>query len=142
MRTVMLATHGHMASGIKSALEIIAGSTDNVISIDAFTPDCPNPEEVIGDLLERFSDDELIVLTDVYFGGVNQIFLKHLKSRRFPCITGISLPLAVEVLIAVQNEGDLSSLSSSIELCRSEMKFVESPKGVKERGTEDEAEEL
>ena len=37
MNKLIIATHGYMAKGIKSALAIIAGDVSNVIDINAFT---------------------------------------------------------------------------------------------------------
>ena len=42
MKKLVLATHGYMARGLKSSLEIIHGSVENIIDINAFTDDCPN----------------------------------------------------------------------------------------------------
>lgn len=73
---MVVATHGYMAKGIKSALSIVVDNVDDIIDINAFTKDCPDPEAEIQKLLDCYGDDELLILTDVYFGGVNQIFLR------------------------------------------------------------------
>ena len=47
MKKLIIAAHGYLARGIKSTLEIISGSVDDVIDINAFTEECPSPEPVI-----------------------------------------------------------------------------------------------
>ena len=68
MNKLIIATHGYMAKGIKSALAIIAGDVSNVIDINAFTEECPNLDQRVAELLSQYQDDEILVLTDVYFG--------------------------------------------------------------------------
>ena len=97
MKKLVLATHGYMARGLKSSLEIIHGSVENIIDINAFTDDCPNLEEAVETLLAQYTDGELTVLTDVFFGSVNQTFMraKTKKKRDFPLLTGVNLPMAI-----------------------------------------------
>ena len=84
MNKLIIATHGYMAKGIKSALAIIAGDVSNVIDINAFTEECPNLDQRVAELLSQYQDDEILVLTDVYFGGVNQAFMRAQRDRAFP----------------------------------------------------------
>lgn len=99
MKKIVLATHGYMARGLKSSLEIIHGSVEDIIDINAFTEDCPNLEETVEMLLAQYTDEELIVLTDIFFGSVNQTFMrvKTKKERDFPLLTGVNLPMAIGV---------------------------------------------
>ena len=87
MNKLIIATHGYMAKGIKSALAIIAGDVSNVIDINAFTEECPNLDQRVAELLSQYQDDEILVLTDVYFGGVNQAFMRAQRDRAFPLAT-------------------------------------------------------
>ena len=64
MNKLIIATHGYMAKGIKSALAIIAGDVSNVIDINAFTEECPNLDQRVAELLSQYQDDEILVLTD------------------------------------------------------------------------------
>lgn len=124
---LVLATHGYMAKGIKSALSIVVDNIDNIIDINAFTKDCPEPETEIQRLLSQYRDEELLILTDVYFGGVNQIFLRARKTRKFKLVTGVSLPLAVE--LSIQMEGGISDerLEEIVRICRNETKVIPVP---------------
>lgn len=124
MRKMVLATHGFMAKGIKSALGIVVDNINHVIDINAFTEECPNPEAVIGELLDKYGDEELLILTDVYFGGVNQIFLKARRERHFPLVTGVSLPLAVELCINLGRGLSDNRLEEIVERCRQETRVV------------------
>lgn len=124
---LVVATHGYMAKGIKSALSIVVDNVDDIIDINAFTKDCPDPEAEIQKLLDCYGDDELLILTDVYFGGVNQIFLRARRTRKFKLVTGVSLPLAVE--LSIQMRGGISDerLEEIVSVCRNETKVIPVP---------------
>ena len=73
-KKILIATHGHFASGIKSAIGILAGEPCEIACIDAYTDDEPGdytPE--IEEFLASVGDgDEGIVFTDILSGSVNQ----------------------------------------------------------------------
>lgn len=121
MKKLVLATHGDMAKGLKSSLEIIHGSVEDIIAINAFTDDCPNLEAVVDELLEQYSDEDLVVLTDIFFGGVNQVFMraKAKKHRNFPLLTGVNLPMAMELacMIGESVEDELEEIERMSREC-------------------------
>lgn len=73
-RKVLIATHGHLASGFKSAVQILLGSSYEPETICAYT------EEEPGDYSGRIKafldsvgpDDEGVIFTDLAGGSVNQ----------------------------------------------------------------------
>ena len=105
MNKLIIATHGYMAKGIKSALAIIAGDVSNVIDINAFTEECPNLDQRVAELLSQYQDDEILVLTDVYFGGVNQAFMRAQRDRAFP--ENIPAAGALDLAGLIAGGGDL-----------------------------------
>ena len=111
MNKLIIATHGYMAKGIKSALAIIAGDVSNVIDINAFTEECPNLDQRVAELLSQYQDDEILVLTDVYFGGVNQAFMRAQRDRAFPLATGVNLPLAMELYHSIGEKLSLEEIA-------------------------------
>ncbi len=125
MKKIILATHGYMANGLKSALEIVTRDVSSLIAINAFTPDCENPEQEIIDILAQYPDDgDLLVLTDVFFGSVNQIFMRQMQRRNLKIVTGINLLLAMEVMSLLGQEPSDEELLEMIELCRKGMRLV------------------
>jgi len=141
MKKLVLAAHGYMARGMKSSLEIIHGSVEDIIAINAFTDDCPNLEDAVDALLAQYSDDELVVLTDVFFGGVNQVFMRARmkKERNFPLITGMNLPMAMELayMIGQDVSGELEGIEQMAREC---VQIVQLE--MQEVTTSDECEEL
>ena len=43
MRKYVLATHGKMAEGMLTTIEMLAGAQENLTCINAYTDECPDP---------------------------------------------------------------------------------------------------
>ena len=43
MRKYVLATHGKMAEGMLTTIEMLAGTQENQTCINAYTDECPDP---------------------------------------------------------------------------------------------------
>lgn len=102
---ILLASHGTLAQGIYSALKIIVGNVENIDYLNAyvegvdFKKDCE-------EYFEQHKDEQLLVCTDLFGGSVNQAIMQKLKEGSFILVTGMNLPLLLELSIAA-NVGDL-----------------------------------
>ena len=103
MRHVLIATHGRIASGFKSALKLFLNSADDIATIDAYVGDASENYE--DDLHEFFKEiregDEAYIFTDIKAGSVNQRVMAALSEREYPVtlVTNVNLPLLVGLLI-------------------------------------------
>ncbi|MEG0520772.1 MAG: PTS fructose transporter subunit IIA [Erysipelotrichaceae bacterium] len=99
MRKILIATHGKMAEGIKSAASIIVGEKQNVSFINAYVEDISLKDQ----LTEYFKDyqpsDEIIVLTDIFGGSVNQALIPYIQSHGIYLITGVNLAVTLEIIM-------------------------------------------
>lgn len=98
---LLIATHGTLAEGLKSALSIIIGNVDKVDVINGYVT-----EENLNDQLDNYFKDcqeDLVVCTDLFGGSVNQMVIQKLKERDFLLVTGIQLPLLLEMVMALNN---------------------------------------
>ena len=93
MRKFLIATHGTLASGIQNALRIITGEIDRVTVIDAFAgPE--NPADQIQIYFDQLNDqDEVIILTDLPGGSVNQMLIQYVKRPQTHLVSGVNLSL-------------------------------------------------
>lgn len=96
---LLIATHGTMAEGLKSALSVIVGKVDKVDTICGYV-DEENIHEKIKNYFEN-CQEEVIVCTDLFGGSVNQAFIQQLKNRKFILVTGIQLPVLLEIVLAI-----------------------------------------
>lgn len=102
MQKILLATHGHLASGLLSTLTIIAGDVTNVQAIDGYT----EAEDITSMIETAIADvtvnDQLIVFTDLLGGSVNQLVTKLAMEKHVPAIivSGFNVVLVLTVLLA------------------------------------------
>ena len=101
MRKFLIASHGTFASGIKSSLEIIAGTCDQVFTLDAYVNEEITIEEELDAVLSQLAEaDELIIFTDLAGGSVtNRILIKSQQSN-IHLVAGLNLPMLIEVVLA------------------------------------------
>lgn len=126
MKKILLVTHGHFASGIKSSLEIILGEQNNVGAIDAYTG-----EEKFEKQLEEYlstvdtEKDTLLILTDLFGGSVNQKIAGRLKGDNIHIITGLNLPLLLEVTMLSEEDSKKESIMKIVENSKSQIQYVD-----------------
>ncbi|MEA5017570.1 MAG: hypothetical protein VB009_02485 [Erysipelotrichaceae bacterium] len=128
----LIASHGYLANGFKSAIEIIMGKeiADKISTINAFVGDCNN--DVKSDL-EHFvknipSSDKLIVFSDIMHGSVNQFLIPLIEENRVFLITGVNFPLLCELVAKYcytdDQEINNDELLAIVEMAKKEITLV------------------
>lgn len=119
---LLIATHGLLAKGFKSCLEIIVG---NVEKVDVLS--CYVDELDIDSYLEQYfkmhHDEKIIICSDVFGGSVNQkIISKTNGLGNCFLLTGINLPLLLNILIDINLGNDvISKLDVFIEQSKNQI---------------------
>ncbi len=90
MRTVILASHGHLASGMKNTVEMILGEQEALQAFDAYTtPEC-NVHDTLEAML-RQADGECVIVTENVLGGsVNKEAVVFAAQPGVRVITGMN----------------------------------------------------
>lgn len=110
MKKILLASHGDLADGIKSAIEIVLGVQENISTICAYKEKDFNLKIRVEEEIQNLApDDILIVVTDLFGGSVNNEFMNYLENKNVHLITGLNLLLLIE-LIVNQNNQEVSEL--------------------------------
>jgi fructoselysine and glucoselysine-specific PTS system IIA component len=124
MKKFMIATHGRFAEGIVSSLRIILGDVDGIETMNAFAEDDFDLARAVKDRMERIEEDEeLIVLTDMFGGSVNNEFMRYLGRENYHLIAGVNLPLLLELVVGRDEETEaliesaLRSASGALQYC-------------------------
>lgn len=125
MLQILIASHGKYAEGIQSAASIIVGEKSHVSVISAYVDDIPLQTKIE----EFFSNikplDQVIVLTDLFGGSVNQAVLPYIKNGNVYVIAGVNLALILEVvLLHPESEVSHDSLRMIVEESRKQLMFV------------------
>jgi fructoselysine and glucoselysine-specific PTS system IIA component len=125
MRKFLIISHGRFASGIKSSVELIAGEQENLAAIDAYAD---GNKSIDHELEAAFSDagpeDEFIVFTDILGGSVTNQVVRFSGLRNTHVISGMNLPLLLEVLLADPAEALEETLQSAIGRAKEQIVYV------------------
>lgn len=123
MLKIFLSSHGRLASGMKSSLDILLGKSDNVTVFDAYL-DENSVQSKLDAFYEKVSmDDQVLLLSDLYGGSVNQAMTLYLEKPNTMLVAGVNLALVLELAAREDNisEGELEEL---IEQSRSALCLV------------------
>ncbi|MFV0394331.1 MAG: PTS sugar transporter subunit IIA [Coprobacillaceae bacterium] len=101
-KEIVIATHGELAEGLVSALQIIVGELSNVKTICGYIDADFDLEQAIEKLMieHDFENKDLVVCTDMMGGSINNGFVKYLGRYPFHLITNINLAFLVDLLLS------------------------------------------
>lgn len=127
MKKVLVASHGHLASGIRSSIEILTGMADMVEAVDCYVDDSDFTPRIQAFIDSVGPEDEAIIFTDIYGGSVFQkVVLMEPEKRGIVHATGMNLGLVIEALLGAEPV-TADSIKQSVELARATMQVVEPP---------------
>lgn len=127
MKKVLVASHGHLASGIRSSIEILTGMADMVEAVDCYVDDSDFTPRIQAFIDSVGPEDEAIIFTDIYGGSVFQkVILMEPEKRGIVHVTGMNLGLVIEALLGAEPV-TADSINQSVELARATMQVVEPP---------------
>lgn len=124
-RILVIASHEKMADGMKDTLNFISGGIQETIALSAYV-DNRSAEETIEEVMDGFEEeDEVVVLTDLMAGSVNQKFFKYRTRPHTHIVSGMNLPLAFQIAMEPQGEYITEErMKEMIEAAREEMKYT------------------
>lgn len=101
MKKILIATHGTFASGAESTVKFLMGDVGNITCINAYVDQDENLAETLEQYFARVQpEDQVIVLTDIKGGSVNQKIVPYAVRENVFLIAGFNLPLLVALAIA------------------------------------------
>ncbi|MBF1095780.1 MAG: hypothetical protein HXL48_04255 [Solobacterium sp.] len=109
---ILVIGHGRFAEGIKSVANIIVGDLSEVTFMNTYVDDIDFHVE----LDNYFSkNNNVLVLTDLFGGSVNQAIIQYITKVNINIITGINIPLILEILLSntIGNDLDFRQIISS-----------------------------
>lgn len=124
-RVLVLASHHRLADGMKDSLLFVSNCEMEVIALSAYVDNQPI-DEAVKSLMDGFApEDEVIILTDMTSGSVNQKFFPYVSRPHTHLVSGMNLPLAFT--LAMEDTDDYLSaerMREIVEESRAEMKYV------------------
>ena len=118
MRRYVLASHGKMAEGIKTTLEIIIGPQEDLTCVNAYTDECPDPLPEFQKVIEQYPNDEIVIMTDMLGGSVNNNAVVLTKNPNVHVVTGMNLAVVISIIMSDQNSDTKEVIKHAIEQAR------------------------
>ncbi|BDR56964.1 PTS sugar transporter subunit IIA [Xylocopilactobacillus apis] len=98
MTSILVASHGHMASGIQSSIDILTGRGDEIKTIDAYV----DQHDYIPEIKEFIakSSKPCVIFTDLEGGSVNQkVVIEAAERENVFIVTQANLAVVLSVLL-------------------------------------------
>ena len=123
MRRYIIASHHLLAHGLKDTLNFLT-SMDGIIDISAYMDNTDLPTQ-IKELFDSFDpEDEVVMMTDMLGGSVNQQFCPYVNDHRH-LICGINLPCALSLVLQPQDMPlTAETIRTIVEESRSHLIYV------------------
>lgn len=122
MNRFIIATHSTLAEGFWNALKFFNQDIGNVEFLNCYV-ETNEVEKELRERLEQYPDDNLIVLTDIAGGSVNQTASKLMREYSFHLITGINLGLLLELVFTGDELND-EMIAASVSQAQSQMIYM------------------
>lgn len=111
---IVLASHGKFASGILSSLNLLYGKTDNVQALDCYTDKKFDLQKEVKRVIDGNTKTNLLVVTDIFGGSVNNEFLKYIHMPNYYLVSGMNLPFLLELMTKQGEETNIDDLITSV----------------------------
>ena len=121
MRHVIIASHHRFAEGLADTLEFIGG-VENMRAVCAYVDETPLEEQAAEAFAAVAPEDEVLVLTDILQGSVNQAFAPYVGDHVF-LVTGVNVALCLELALSAEPLS-VAAIDAAIEQARSAMVLV------------------
>ncbi|WP_155286129.1 PTS fructose transporter subunit IIA [Lacticaseibacillus zhaodongensis] len=99
MVKILIASHGHFASGLKSAIQILTGMGGKVETIDAYIDDS-DYTLAIRQFVQQAKADGGVIFTDLVGGSVNQkVLLEVANAPKIIVVSQMNLAIILATLL-------------------------------------------
>lgn len=103
---IIIAAHGFLAKELLTSVEMICGKQINVHAVEFLSGENTDIlQQKYSEYIKNISNKEILFLVDL-FGGTpyNAASAIAIKNSRVEVLTGVSLPMLLEILMLNQNE--------------------------------------
>lgn len=124
-RKFLIATHGTLAAGVKSALEIITGPTAHLFLIQAYVDENKSLSAEINAIAAQVGDqEEMIVFTDLLGGSVTNQILQYALAPNIHVVSGFNLALVIEIVLSDPETPAVQVIAEALEAAKTQMVYV------------------
>lgn len=125
MVKVIVATHDRLAEGFRHTLDYIAPGVVELVALSAYVENIPVEDELQAILEGGNADEQVVILTDLLGGSVNQACSKWIGKKNLHLIAGVNFPLLLSIALqAGQGEFSAEDIRSYLDEARNQMVYV------------------
>ena len=122
MNRILIVTHSTLAQGLYETLSFFMGKLDNVEYINAYVEN-NDIRTTFENKIQSYGDDNVIVLTDIPGGSVNQIAMELMPKYGYHVITGTNLSMVLELALR-QDELKAEEIEKIVNNARSNVIYM------------------
>lgn len=97
MTDILIASHGHMASGMKSSIEILTGMGAQIVAVDAYVDESDYLPEIRQ--FVKNATGPAVIFTDLLGGSVNQKVVLECDHQNIFIVSQMNLAIVMAVLL-------------------------------------------
>lgn len=98
-RKIILASHHQFASGLADTVNFISNNAADIVALTAYMDNQPVEQQVKSLMASISAEVEIVILTDMLAGSVNQQFFNYRMRPHTQIISGMNLPLALAIAL-------------------------------------------
>jgi fructoselysine/glucoselysine PTS system EIIA component len=122
-RKFLIATHGALAEGFRSSLELIAGAGEAVVILQAYLDESGPVDEELGKFFGE-EETEWVVFSDLLGGSITNQLVRAAVGKNIHIVAGFNLPLLIEVVLSDPGMPVEEILTEAIGRAREQMLYV------------------
>ncbi len=101
MTQIVIVTHGRLGEELLRTAEMILGPQEGVHAVSLLAEEGPETfQDKLDAVLQRAGADDTLILLDFLGGTPYNVAARWLRDSRVECVTGVNLPLLLEILSA------------------------------------------
>ena len=135
-RAIILASHGSLANGMLSAVEMIIGK---VVDMYAFGLEQYESPQVIYDHVKQITNELTIVVCDLKGGSVYNQLIRMANHDNVCIISGMNLGLTLELALTHFNEDYRDVIESIVDRCKDGVELFDYEKALSENEKEEDS---
>lgn len=115
-KNILLASHSHLAQGLKETAEFFLGKQQSIKAICAYLDSSDDYLKEIQSFIDTAKEGEAIIFTDIIGGSVNQQVVTMVKDskKEIPVISSMNLSVVLAAALTSEN----LDMQSAIKLCQ------------------------
>ena len=98
---VIVVSHGDLARGLVGSAQMLAGEQENLLAFGLYPKEDREvlEEKIRGELENTPPNEEVLILSDIFHGSPFNVCVRLSEHYAFRHVTGINLPMLIEVLM-------------------------------------------